>query len=282
MTLVAAALFGLAAVVACTDDPVPAGGRPAAQPGPPAPPSPPPVEGTATPVPPPPPPQETPEQADARMRAWRADLDKQARAVLDRFRSVVYDPSRDGGLRAATGTVDVTVDGRSASYRFAFAGSGAPDTPPTMTTVREDAGIHPEAARQAKRVAVFATRGPASFVLSYMPPLQYATSKTRDGRTLVVAPPFKTAMSVSYRVNDTGLVEMSGATDGKDRLRTVFHWAPRGKLWMLTRAVVEGGKTAVDYEFEERDGVSLLRRASIQEGLHSYDATVAWESIATR
>ncbi|MCE9635906.1 MAG: hypothetical protein K8T90_09390 [Planctomycetes bacterium] len=287
LAVVLVGVICFAGLAACNDEPasprvVPVSGSTSHAPAAP-------VQGTAAPTAPPFP-QETPEHAEERLRAWRTDIDKQARAVLDRFRAVAYDPSRDAGLKSATGTIDVTVDGKSGAYEFAFSASkgdrksgadSATDDAPTMKVVREDVGIHAGAAKQAKRFAVLATRGPTSFVLSYLPPLEYSTMATPDGHTLVVAPPFKSAMSASYRLNrETGLVEMSGTTDGEDRVRTVFHWAPCGKLWRLERAVVEDGKTTVDYEYAAQDGIDLLRRAAIQEGLHTYEAKFTWASVS--
>ena len=218
-----------------------------------------------------------------RTEEMRKDYDRQAHAHMDRFNALAYDPSRDSGLRVAAGTIDVVVDGKKGQYRFTFDAS-IPDQQKQvgLETVREDPGIHAESAKQAKRFAVLAVRGPCSFVISHSPPILWHVIRSEDDRMIVVAPPHKSALSVSYRMDLKGLVEMRGSSTGKAVSRTAFTWVPRDGTSLLTTAVDDDGKSVISYEYADEKGISALRTATIASGSHVYAATLTWERIETR
>ena len=266
-------------LTACRDEPAPA--PPSAAGDPPVP-----VEGTSTPTAPRPatsseaPDEADPDDIEARGRAAREDNDRLARHHLEVFRGVAYDPWRDAALRSAACTIKLDVEGRKGEYLVTFDGSQKDNEQATLEVVREDADIHPDAAKQAKRFALLGLRGAYSSVLSYTPPLQYQCYKAADEHTLVVIPPFKSAFGVTYRCDLRGLVESMGATDGKVRVRTVFHWdeLPGGKF-LLRRAVEEGGKVTTDYVHTDFEGVPLVTHAALVEGIHSCVADLTWTDI---
>jgi hypothetical protein len=210
------------------------------------------------------------------------ELDEEAHRLVAVFRNRTHDPMRDDGLQAAEGTVEVEVDGRKGAYSFTFDAAKKDDDQVAITTVREDVGLHPGAARQAKRFAILAVRGPASQVLSAVPPVQWHWLQAPDGRKIVVTPPFRNQSSTSYSIGHEGLIELSGTTDGKKSSRTVFHWTDWKGRSLLARSVEDEGKATIGYEYEERDGVLALRRAVLTEGEHRCVGDVTWTRIERR
>jgi hypothetical protein len=230
------------------------------------------------------PPAPVPEDVDAarrRVDEIRAAADREAHRLLDEFRARVHDPMRDDGLRRAEGRIGLELDGVAGEYTVAFDASRPDDRQVEVATVREGAGMHAGAAAQAKRFAVLALRGPYSQVLSYTPPVPWDVIRADDGRLLLVAPPFRGATGVTYRLDGTGLVEVSGAADGRTTTRTFFHWTPWKGRFLLARSVEDDGKATIGYEYGDEKAVALLRRATLTEGAHRCVASFTWTLVAT-
>lgn len=223
----------------------------------------------------------------AQIEENRRRLDEHARELLERFRGKVYDPMRDNGLRSASGTADIEVDGRAGVFRFRFDASKKDEQQVTVEQVRADAGLHDGAERQVVRFVYLATRGAYSSVLSYAPPQQYAVTRAADGAEILSMPPFQSAPGASYRFDARGLVTASGRSGEKKIVRTEWHWVERGGLNLLVRAKEDGGKAVLSYEYADEKGVTLLREGSIVEQAgdgkrHSCTARLTWAEVATK
>jgi hypothetical protein len=277
VTPVAAALLLAFSLAACEDPPAGPGPATVTPPVTPAAPADPPREGTTAPAAKTGPKNQA--EAQAIIDEDRKKRDAEAHRLLDRFRDLLYDPMRDGGLRTAAGTAEIEVDGRKGSFRFAFDGSKKDAEQVTVEPVRTDEGLHPDAKGQVLRFVVLATRGPYAAVISYAPPVQLTTTRGEDGADIVVAPPFKSAAGVSYRLDKKGLVALSGQSDGENVTRTVFQWVERAGRHQLVRAKEDGGKAVTSYEYADDRGFSLLREASIVEGVHECVAKLAWTEV---
>jgi hypothetical protein len=243
--------------------------------------------GTAAP-PPPPSPSATPpvpsaEEQSARVEDERRKGDAEAHRLLDAFEGQVFVAARELGLRDAAGTLRVVVDGREGEYAVAFDASRKRDEQVAVTPVREEAGIHPGAAKQAKRFAILALQGPGSFVISHAPAGSWYVQLASDGKRLVVSPIAPSGFSASYRLDDAGLVAMSGWTDGKSPTRTAFRWSwragPKGFRAFLDEAVEDDGKARLEFAYAEDPSLPLLERAVLTEGTHRFEAVLRFDKL---
>lgn len=271
--------IALAAVAAasCREDPA----------APPVP-APPPADAGPGSAPPDPPPGVDVETAKRAAAEDRAAQDVRAQELLKRFRERVWDLGRDG-LASAAGEVALVVDGRKGVYRFEFDASRKPGEQVTLTTVSADEGIHADAHAQAKRFVVLSLLGPYHNVLWTLPPTQMAVVGASEGPgTIVVVPPFKTAVGTSYRFGDGGLIDLRGDTDGKQREVARFTWSDWKGRAVLLRAdfgddAASAGETAsTSYEYADRDGLPALVRATLVEGVHRCEATLTYASWVRR
>lgn len=249
------------------------------------PPVPPPTEQRAGP---PPPPDPAAEKLRAAAEAER--LDAEAHVLLDAFRQRIWDLARDAPLARAEGEIAQTIDGRTGRYRFVFDGrpEGEKDRV-VVTTVEEAPDLHGGAAAQAKRFAILAVLGPYHAVVPAIPPIPMRVDAPKEGlgRVLVV-PPFKTPVSASLRFTAGGLVELRADWDLKSREVARHSWLDWKGRAVLVRTewgpeAAKAGETAsVAYEYGDRDGLPLLRRAVLAEGVHRCEATVSFTSIVRR
>lgn len=223
------------------------------------------------------------EKERARIEAENRADDAEAHRILGRFAEMLLDPSKDAGVRGASGTIRVVVDGREGRYRVSFDASKKDADQFVLETEHEEPGLHAGAAAQAKRLAIFALRGPASYVISYSPPVQWHVQTASDGRRIVVMPPHQSAIGASYRLDDEGLVALSGTTDGKTSTRTKFHWRWRGegaaRSVLLDRAVEDDGKATFEFEYADDPVLPLLKRAVLVEGVNRCEVVLAFDRI---
>jgi hypothetical protein len=196
------------------------------------------------------------EAAKAELEKRRAEIDRSAHDAIEHFRRLTFDPTEDARLVRASGRIRVDVDGCQGEYAFRFDASLPEKERLTTETVSEESGIHDGSARQALRFAHFAVYGPYAAVLSYLPPVEWQIVRAEDGRMIVVMPPWQGTIGASYRLDDRGIVAMSGTTDDKRVSRTVFTWRTQG-----------------------RNGVPVLVRATLVEGEHRYGALVDWDEF---
>lgn len=285
-TCAAAALTALTVVWACGrgPDPAPPGqGTPAVRAGTT------PVVGSATLAPVVP--QGTPAtpsvpdpEADARRVAEeRRKMDEVAHDVIRAFQAKVHDPHRDDGLAEAAGTVRIDIDAKGATYRFRFDGTQPDGRQLTTETISEEAGLVAGAAQQARRFAFLAVRGGFAQVMSYTPPIPWQFVRSRDGKPLVIMPPHRSEVGVSYKLDDDGIVAIRGTTDGKRREVTRFTWDLRGEKRVLRASEEDGGKSSIRYVYDDdARGVLLLRHAVLIDGEHRCEAVVTWETVRKR
>lgn len=248
-------------------------------------PVPPPTAGTPEspqrPGPPKPPPR-TVEESQRVVEEIRSQHDEKARKLVAAFREAVFDPALHGGLLAAAGTAKIEIDGAEGSWEFAFDGARSADRQVEMKPVSVAVALHQGAEAQLRRFAILATRGPYSQVLGAAPPTRWQVVRSDDGRDIVVRPPAGSDPGRSYRLDARGLVEIAGTADGDAVQRTVYRWAEWESRHLLAEANEDANKAVQTFEYETRDGLPLLSRAILADGMHRCIATFSWTKVDRR
>ena len=151
------------------------------------------------------------EEAEKVTEVQRAVLDKDARGLLASCDAQVYRPARDAALQRAAGRIGVKAGDKEASYRFSFDTANPPDKPVNFETVSEPSGWDPAVTADVRRWGVLACVSAYELVAYYRPPIQLGLLPSLDGKNkIVVAPPFRTPLNVSYSFNAGQLIAIRG------------------------------------------------------------------------
>jgi len=223
-----AALLGLAAAC-CTD---PAAGPPA------APAADPPVKtGTASP---------NLEKQRGLVEEQAKEADAVGRGLLASCEARVYDPRRDSGLDHAEGTITLTTSGGDATYRFVFDSANPEERPVTFEKVSQPASVGQRTLADVRNWANLACLGAFPVVAYYRPPVRFQVAPSIDRKNrIVVAPVFRTQLSVSYSVDSRDVVVGRAEwTDANHKYVTNYDWDPfGGGRYLLRRATLFEGST---------------------------------------
>jgi len=260
-----AALLGLAAAC-CTD--------PAAPPPPPA--AAPPVKtGTGAP---------DFEKQKQLVEEQAKEADTVGRGLLASFESRVYDPRRDSGLEHAEGTIRLTTSAGEATYRFVFDSTYPAERPVTFEKVSQPASVGERTMADVRNWANLACLGAFPFVAYYRPPIPYQVAPSIDRRNrIVIAPVFRTEMSVSYSVDARDIVVGRAEwTDVDHKYVTNYDWDPfGGGRYLLRRATLFEGSTT-DFDYADQGGFHVLSRVHVKDRERPLEAVFTYETLRRR
>lgn len=270
MSRTAVLLLFVSALAGCSCSDAPPVPSAPAQPG-----AAPPAQGTTAPPAVPPP----AEPKDPEERARRAD--EYARGLLKSFDARVYAPPRDAALLKAEGEIVVTGGGRQARYGFSFDASAKP-----ADQVRLNGPPDTEAPPGISHVlvthwAIQSLRGAALVVAWYKPPIPLLLTPSNDGkqRRIVWAQPYQGNLNVSYSFDDRDLITLRGEwTDAEHKAIASYDWELwHGHYLLRKSAFHEGAATA--FEYDDREGINLLRVVRLTANGASTQADFAYRSI---
>jgi hypothetical protein len=258
----------LGAAAACCSDP-------AAAPGPALPPASNVLTGTAA--------KELDRQKDV-VESQAKEADAMARGLLGSFEARVYDPRRDSFLDHAEGTVDVTTPAGKATYRFVFDATYPQERPVRFEAVSQSAGVTERTMADVRNWANLACLGAFPVVAFYRPPIRLQVVPSTDRKnTIVVAPVFRTPLSVSYSLDARQVVVGRAEwTDAKHKYVTNYDWDPYGGgRYLLRRAVLFEGSTT-EFDYADRDGVHVLDRVHVKDRDRPIEAVFTYQSLHLR
>ncbi len=145
--------------------------------------------------------------------AWRAEMDRYGRGLLESFRLRVYDPSRDAGLRFAEVVANVRSGDASGRFHVTFDASKPLDDRVAVTPGDGADSLPAGSLEQVRRFAHVGLAGAYRSVVHYFPPAQVLTTKSKDGlHRVVTCPPHQHDVSVSYSIDDQDLVTIRGTS----------------------------------------------------------------------
>jgi len=238
-----------------------------------------PATGTKGPAPAP-----TPTPEEMRDKA-REEWDKHAHGLLKSFETRVFDPRRDALLDHVEGEIAVRIEGKDAKYRFVYDAANDAKDPLKFETVSEEAGVDAERKGRARQWAIVACCGPYAFVAYFVPPIPLRIAPPSDPKSkniIVWAPPFKGPLNVSYSFDERQVVETRGEwTDDANKVATKFEWVFWRGRYLLSRSAIVNG-TATAFEYDDRDGVNLLRRVKLSAGADLGEAVFTYANVRRR
>jgi len=119
-------------------------------------------------------------------------------------------------------------------------------------------------------------------VVHYLSPLPVLLTRSRDGRNrIVVAPPHKHNVQVSYSLDDRDLVQIRGTSVLPDAEITHFDWIFWRGRYLLARQWYFGSDATIDLEYDdqETEGMLLLRRAEIHKGERAFEVALTYDRL---
>ena len=259
-----------AAIVAGCDD----GTTPPAAPGP------------ATPAPP-----GAPPDLAKKLEADAKQGDEIARGLLKSAEARTYDPRRDGLVEAVEGGELVLRDGdKEARFAFSFDAAKPAAEAVGFEATSQPEGFDPALVDQARRWVHLACVGAHSFVAYHVPPTPLVLAPCKDeGSLLVLARPHRTPLNVSYVIEKKRqLVTDRGEwTDAEHRFVTKYAWEDRrGRQFLVRSTTLQGEKMdsgpVAAFEYDERDGPSMLRRVRVTDGARAYDGAITYKKLRRR